>query len=133
MPFDNTETLTEFGQDTATLIRAKEILIKDGWCTKFLKNKQGQHCINGAILEALGGGDADVFAVFSGRKITFPAASLISFYRVINRVAAASDLPRDFSTAMFNNAQTSVEPVLDLLDKAIAGSCSNTTSSYALF
>ncbi len=132
MPFDNTETLTEFDQDTAILIRVKNLLVEKGWCTCVLEDHHGRHCLNGAILKTIGGGLAashlSQFTHLSQKRATINR--LMSRFRVIiNADHPKFLLPEDAmsmfqgnSTASFNNAQTSVEPVLDLLDKAIAQS-----------
>ncbi len=110
MPFDNTETLTEFDQDILIFKRAKVILIEQGWCRYVLRDGRGRHCVNGAIVEAMQG------FVEESRGCIKPDV-WSQYHRLMNKIGLMNG---GYPTMYFNDDQTSVEPVLDLLDKAIA-------------
>jgi hypothetical protein len=104
MPFDGTD------QTTLQLMAVKQVLIEGGWCTDLRHNRQGEHCILGA-LDVVEGAGKDVYDV---NKLC------------IKRLADA--IPAEFlefplnpiwDVAAFNNTQTGIEPILEWLDRAI--------------
>ncbi len=113
MPLDNTPW-TEFEEDTTILVRAKNLLIEKGWCINTLWASDDRHCAVGAVLAVSG-------------KLTY-SDQVEHVKRVIQRLLLAGNMPvcridNQISwdpIAVFNNRQTSPEPVLALFDKAIA-------------
>ncbi len=107
MPFDG----TRLDETTQVILRARDLLAK-GWCTNTRKapGDEPRFCALGALAYAATGN------AWSG-DCTKRDNSI--FYRGCERLADA--LPAVGSTskiARYNNAQTSVEPILEWFDKA---------------
>jgi hypothetical protein len=102
MPFDG----TKLDATTQLLIKAREVLVTNGWCTGHLVDKKGRHCAMGAIQCAMG----------YNKNLQGLA------YGSETETRLADALPRGYwSVPMFNNDQTSVKPILELFDRAIGG------------
>lgn len=104
MPLDG----TNYDEATRQLIDAKQLLIEKGWCVGQRENQRGEHCALGALDAVIGG-----MAVAQPSVVRLAAA--IPDRRVRSPLGLAWDV------AAFNNAQTSIEPILEWFDLAIAG------------
>lgn len=95
MPFDGAN-LSQVKRD---LIAARELLITDGWVPRCGSSMRGPNCIATAIgVTAKGEGSAKAMSAL------YPILRAQGWYGI----------------GQFNDAQTSIEPVLALLDEAIA-------------
>jgi hypothetical protein len=107
MPFDG----TDLDINTQLLIDAKQLLIDKGWCTKCLAVDRYGRDISHNSPQAVGfcALGAIFRAAHDRRHITLENAP---FERL--QIAMGGNIP------VFNNRQTSVEPVLAAFDRAIA-------------
>lgn len=111
MAFD--ASIDDLAQDRLLLQRARDVLIKDGWCVLRLESGGGQHCIMGA-LQVAKHGEAGWHVNPPGSRNEYDGAlALMGF-------VGPADTHSWDQAANWNNAQTSVEPILARMDAAIA-------------
>lgn len=99
MPFDGTN-LSQVKRD---LIAARELLIEKGWVSS--ANSEGPYCLGMAVYRGACDHDNDRTDQAMG---------------VLKVLLGFAPLDRDGEIFDWNDAQTSIEPVLALLDEAIA-------------
>lgn len=114
MPLDS----STYDQSTLALTDARALLVEKGWCRGVLTDDAGRHCLIGAILDVTGISIVDLVMMGVNDMLT----------RTITRIAAVLPVhdrrPHYWGDlARFNNEQTSVEPVLALIDAALAEKC----------
>jgi hypothetical protein len=111
MPFDG----TALSQVTRDLIAARELLIEKGWVPGPGKGPEGPNCLATAIWVVTGYWDSK-----SGDN-----ASSCFYTRTGPALDTISKFKKEF--VWFNDSQRSIEPILELFDRAIAKSLGEST------
>lgn len=89
------------------LLKAADLLRERGWCTHVFTNAAGELCLRGAINVAMGGRASST----DRGDDTAPMKALL----------ASMGLETPDQAAMWNNRQSSAEPVIETLEKAAWG------------
>lgn len=115
MPFDG----VELPAVAKALLDAKELLIKEGWCRDVCYNTfTGARCLVGAVYRT------NAYKDEANDPATVDAWNLlieeVGDFSYANSRKCQKNPMMETGPVAFNNAQESVEPVLDLLDRAIA-------------
>lgn len=107
MPLDG----TQLDETTQTLIKAKQLLIDEGWCIDSRHDILGRRCALGAL--------DSVLNTWSDHH---PATARLNAAIPGDRTGQPWSHPKHFNcnVALYNNAQTSIEPILEWFDRAIA-------------
>lgn len=101
---------------------AHDLLVRNGWCTGQLRDSEGRHCINGALLSVNNGGG---WGRLYGGDLSYDIGRIFDLDPIGQELAGM--LPEEFQglecsvwgkLARWNNTRNSVEPVLDLLTRA---------------
>ncbi len=120
MPLDNTPWLEPLAdEDKAVIDGAITLLREKGWCTHKREDKEGRHCLNGALFaryEEMPSGMEREEHVLQLKRIGLRLHALVAPDQPVDAV-----LGPFWCTADFNNAQISVEPVIRLLERARDG------------
>lgn len=121
MPFDG----KELDETTKTLIAARELLEKEGWCKFTLKDADGRRCTLGAVAAARTG---SVFVNGDIDQLLAPALNrLLVAIPEGERFAGMTVPPGPLAAHQasgyvcnYNNSRTGTQDILEWFDRAIA-------------
>lgn len=109
MPLDGTNVLDETG---LVILKAKEVLLKNGWCVGVRVDGHGRRCALGALDAVWGLGERDYQPMEKHHPAVERLAALVPPGPHVKMDGAAH------TVASFNNAQTDPQVIYDWFDRA---------------